>query len=72
MKPADPLLDRLMVVDRLDEEAERAAELARTDGEILEGWRRGFNTQQIAEYQRVPESVVANRLAKLRDARFRN
>lgn len=68
---ADPLLERLKDAEKLSDQAEHDAAQARSDAAILEGWRRGFNTVQIAEYQRVPESVVANRLAQLRDAEAR-
>lgn len=35
---------------------------------ILRWWRDGFNTFEIAEAANRPESEIANRLARLRDA----
>lgn len=37
------------------------------DGLIASLWRKGLDTKEIATHARVRESVVANRLAKLRD-----
>lgn len=34
---------------------------------VFGGWRRGFRTEQIASYLRMPESLIANRLVSLRD-----
>lgn len=64
---ADSLLQRLQ-----NAELEAATEVQRErDNTIMRMWGK-FDTVEIAAYLHVDESVVANRLAKLRDARHRN
>ena len=63
---ADPLLARLQGADA----EELAAAQRAQDDTIMRLWPC-FDTVEIAAYLRVAESVIANRLAKLRDARAR-
>jgi hypothetical protein len=41
-----------------------------TDERIMQAWRRGYDTQSIAQIYDVRQEVVANRLAAIRDRRY--
>lgn len=59
----DPLLQKLM-------RAKVADYFSRRDEFILASFGRGCDTAFIAKHLKLHESIVANRLAHLRDAKF--